>query len=80
MEAPPGWKTPQQGAATSVWAAVSPALANVSGRYLEDCAIGVVDDTPMSLSGHTSFALDPAAADQLWALSEKIVGQKFDFA
>lgn len=73
------YKTLEQGAATSVWAAVAPELANVSGRYLEDCQLGVPDDTPMSLAGYASHALDPQAAEQLWTLSEKLVGQRFAF-
>lgn len=73
------YKTLEQGAATSVWAAVGPELAGVSGKYLEDCQLGKPDDTPMSLAGYASHALDPQAAEQLWALSEKLVGQRFDF-
>lgn len=73
------YKTPAQGAATSVWAAVAPELATVSGKYLEDCHIGVPDDTAMSLAGYAAHALDPQAAEQLWALSEKLVGQTFNF-
>lgn len=74
------YKTPAQGAATQVWAAVSPELEGVSGCYLEDCRIGEADDTPMAMSGYMPYALDPEAAEQLWALSERIVGQRFDFA
>jgi hypothetical protein len=33
------WKSPEQGAATTIWAAVAPELRGVSGKYLEDCAI-----------------------------------------
>lgn len=73
------YKTLEQGAATSVWAAVAPELAGVSGRYLEDCNEGLPDDTPMSLAGYASHALDPEAAEKLWALSEKLVGQRFEF-
>jgi NAD(P)-dependent dehydrogenase (short-subunit alcohol dehydrogenase family) len=73
------YKTLEQGAATSVWAAVAPELAGVSGKYLEDCQLGQPDDTPMSLAGYASHALDPQAAEQLWTLSEKLVGQRFEF-
>jgi len=37
----PRMKTIEQGAATSVWAAVTPELENVSGQYLEDCTIAM---------------------------------------
>ena len=35
--ADPVWKTPEQGAATSVLVATSPLLDGVGGRYFEDC-------------------------------------------
>ncbi|MDL4821460.1 oxidoreductase [Actinomadura opuntiae] len=72
---PPGWKTPAQGAATSVWAAVAPELEGVGGRYLDDCAIAEPwtgeGDPPR---GHyLPYALDPGHADRLWTLSERLV-------
>jgi hypothetical protein len=71
----PRMKTIEQGAATSVWAAVAPELDNVSGRYLEDCTIAKPwsDDRPMS--GVKAYALDPAKAERLWSVSEEIVSQ-----
>ena len=36
---PDGFKTPEQGAATQVWAATSPQLAGMGGVYCEDCDI-----------------------------------------
>ncbi|WP_203983665.1 SDR family NAD(P)-dependent oxidoreductase, partial [Sphaerisporangium rufum] len=35
----PTFKTPEQGAATQVWAATSPALTGLGGVYCEDCEI-----------------------------------------
>jgi NAD(P)-dependent dehydrogenase (short-subunit alcohol dehydrogenase family) len=35
------WKTPEQGAATSVLPATSPLLEGIGGRYFEDCNEGV---------------------------------------
>ncbi|MGX7676610.1 oxidoreductase [Plantactinospora sp. DSM 117369] len=55
------FKTPQQGAATQVWAAASPRLAGLGGRYCEDC---VVVDHPT----------DPDGAARLWALSAELTG------
>ena len=73
-------KSIPQGAATQVWAATSPELDGVTGLYLEDCAIGVpVAATTMSAVGVIPEAYDLAAADRLWDISEKIVGQKFAF-
>lgn len=56
-------KTVAQGAATSVWAAVSPALDGKSGEYLADCE--VARSTPESR--------DDGLAEKVWALSDAAV-------
>ena len=68
-----GFKTPQQGAATSVWAAVGPELDGAGGLYLEDCkeALPWTKDKPWA--GVLPHALDAEAAERLWALSVKTV-------
>ena len=75
-----GWeyKTVPGGAATSVWAATSLELNNVSGIYLEDCQIAdpVKEGSP---GGFAPYAIDPRKSTLLWAVSEKIVGQVFNF-
>lgn len=75
VSAPEGWKTPQQGAATSVWAAVVPELDGIGGKYLEDCAIATPwthNDAPPP--GHyLPYAMDPDHADRLWTLSERLI-------
>lgn len=72
------FKSIPQGAATSVWAATAPELADVGGLYLEDCHIA-----PTAVAGGDggveSYAQDPAVAEQLWTLSEDLVGQSFKF-
>lgn len=62
------FKTPQQGAATSVLVATSPRLEGVGGRYFEDChqAHRHVPGTPGGVADH---ALDPDAAARLWQAS-----------
>ncbi|TFV34165.1 hypothetical protein E4K10_45190 [Streptomyces sp. T1317-0309] len=50
LEVPPGWKTPQQGAATSVLLAASPLFAHVSGRYFEDLALLPFSMSPLPAS------------------------------
>ncbi len=70
-------KTVEQGAATSVWAATSPALADRGGLYLEDCQVAVPAE-PGDDGGVESWALDEELADRLWALSERLVGQAFE--
>jgi NAD(P)-dependent dehydrogenase (short-subunit alcohol dehydrogenase family) len=57
------WTMPEQGAATQVWAAVSPDLDGRGSLYLEECALS--DDIQ-------PYALDEARADQLWEVSEKL--------
>ncbi|MCK9924936.1 SDR family NAD(P)-dependent oxidoreductase [Frankia sp. AgPm24] len=62
------WKSPEQGAATSVLLAASPLLAGVGGRYFEDChqaEVGMLS----ARNGVAAHALDPEAAARLWDLS-----------
>ncbi|RMI39841.1 SDR family NAD(P)-dependent oxidoreductase [Streptomyces triticirhizae] len=56
---PPHYKTPEQGAATSVLLAASPLAHGITGRYLEDN-----QENGAALAPH---AADPEAADRLWA-------------
>ncbi len=62
------FKTPQQGAATSVLAATWPGLEGVGGRYFEDCN-QAVRHVPGASSGVADHALDPDAAARLWQVS-----------
>eukprot|EP00026_Physarum_polycephalum_P011056 Phypoly_transcript_11251.p1 GENE.Phypoly_transcript_11251~~Phypoly_transcript_11251.p1 ORF type:complete len:331 (+),score=62.43 Phypoly_transcript_11251:183-1175(+) len=61
-------KTTQQGAATSVYAALSPDVAE-GGLFCDDCQIAV--DPPA-----LPHAVDPEEAKKLWTISEEIVGLK----
>lgn len=66
-----------QAAATSVWAAVVADKDEIGGRYLEDCAVAPVDDTPNPFAdGVRSYALDVNKAEQLWAKSEEWISAK----
>jgi NAD(P)-dependent dehydrogenase (short-subunit alcohol dehydrogenase family) len=62
------WKTPEQGAATSVLVATSPLLEGVGGRYFEDCNEAERDHLS-ARNGVASHALDPVAAERLWKVS-----------
>ncbi|MEW1735321.1 SDR family NAD(P)-dependent oxidoreductase [Nocardia beijingensis] len=64
------WKTPQQGAATSVLVAASPLLDGVGGRYFEDCNEAVVG-VLSARNGVADYALDPEAAARLWQVSSE---------
>jgi NAD(P)-dependent dehydrogenase (short-subunit alcohol dehydrogenase family) len=64
----PAWKTPQQGAATSVLLAASPLVDGVTGRYFED----VREAAPQRdgvYGGVAAYALDPESAERLWEVS-----------
>ncbi|MDQ8044966.1 MAG: SDR family NAD(P)-dependent oxidoreductase [Solirubrobacteraceae bacterium] len=67
------WKTPEQGAATSILVATSPLLEGVTGTYFEDCneAIPYVDGAWCGIADH---ALDPATAARLWDYALETVG------
>jgi NAD(P)-dependent dehydrogenase (short-subunit alcohol dehydrogenase family) len=62
------WKTPEQGAATSILVATSPLLDGVGGRYFEDCNEAEVGKLS-ARNGVAEFALDPTAAARLWQVS-----------
>jgi NAD(P)-dependent dehydrogenase (short-subunit alcohol dehydrogenase family) len=66
--ADPIWKTPEQGAATSVLVATSPLLQGVGGRYFEDCN-EAGPHQPGTRTGVAGYALDPEAAALLWQVS-----------
>ncbi|MDT7590604.1 MAG: hypothetical protein QOH45_135 [Pseudonocardiales bacterium] len=69
------WKTPEQGASTSVLLATSPLLKGIGGRYfVNNEEAVVVDEAPADLTGVPAYALDPVSADRLWEVSEQLVG------
>jgi NAD(P)-dependent dehydrogenase (short-subunit alcohol dehydrogenase family) len=73
------FKTIEQGAATSVWCATSPQLAGMGGVYCLDVDIGeVLPPNSSSTVGVRPYAIDPAAAQRLWTLSERLAGLKFE--
>ncbi|MBT8162446.1 MULTISPECIES: SDR family NAD(P)-dependent oxidoreductase [Arthrobacter] len=72
-----GFKTPEQGAATSTWAATSPALEGKGGVYCEDCDIAKPTDPESPLAryqGVDAHAIDPEAAARLWEVSAEMTG------
>jgi NAD(P)-dependent dehydrogenase (short-subunit alcohol dehydrogenase family) len=78
-------KTPEQGAATTVFAATSPLLADIGGVYLQNSEVAPLDETvvevnpdiaagPLELTiGVTPYAVDPESAQRLWELSERLL-------
>lgn len=69
-------KTPQQGAATTLYVATSPDLDGIGGRYFEDVnEAPVVDQRGRDYTGVAPYALDPANAQRLWDLSAELLAQ-----
>ncbi|CAN7243091.1 SDR family NAD(P)-dependent oxidoreductase [Arthrobacter sp. LjRoot14] len=67
-------KTPQQGAATTLYVATSPELEGIGGRYFEDVnEARIVDHRGPDYTGVASYALDPANAERLWDLSTELL-------
>lgn len=74
----PIFKTPAEGASTSVWCATSPLLADKGGVYCEDCNIGALaGDPPPPISGVWPHIRDEALAAALWDKSEAMTGVAF---
>ncbi len=71
------WKSIPQGAATTLWAAITAPAADVGGRYCEDCHVAEVVDGGQLRGGVRPYALDAERAKALWALSETLVGERF---
>jgi len=78
-------KTPEQGAATTVFAATSPLLADIGGVYLQNSEVAPIDETVVEFNpdisaeplettvGVMPYAVDPESAQRLWELSEQLV-------
>jgi NAD(P)-dependent dehydrogenase (short-subunit alcohol dehydrogenase family) len=69
------FKTPEQGASTTAWAATSPQLDDLGGVYCEDCDIAEeVPATDQGMQGVRAYAVDPEQAARLWTLSAELTG------
>lgn len=70
-------KSVPQGAATSVYAAVSKEWEGKGGRYLEDCG-EAVPNQPGNMGGYAAYAYDEEGAKRLWTDSCKMVDVEDD--
>ncbi|KAI1187561.1 NAD(P)-binding protein [Nemania serpens] len=61
------WKNSDEGASTSLVAALDPSLDECRGLYLSDCQF-------FPCANH---AKDPEVARRLWSLSEELIGERF---
>jgi hypothetical protein len=67
-----GFKTPPQGAGTTLFAATSPKLNGMGGVYCEDCNIAeAVPADSRDMGGVRPWAVDQELAAKLWAETEK---------
>lgn len=69
-----GRKTPQQGAASMVWAGASLELDGFGGEYLEDFGVAQPYNGELGSKGVASWAIDPVAARRLWDASVSMTG------
>lgn len=68
-------KSPAQGAATTVWAAVEKDFEGVGAMYLEDCMVAeAATGEELADPGYASWAFDAEGANKLWTESCKLVG------
>lgn len=71
--ADPTFKTPEQGAATQLWAATSPLLEGLGGLYCEDCEIAKpAHEYSEPFRGVCSYAIDLGLAQKLWNISAEL--------
>jgi len=71
-------KTIPQGAATTVWCATSPMLADLGGVYCENAEVADINAELSVIGGVKSYSLDETNAKRLWKLSEQMIGTPFD--
>lgn len=71
-----GFKTPEQGCSTTLWAATSLLLENKLGVYCEDCNIAAPTDPQSPYAryyGVEPHACNDESAERLWDISEKLL-------
>jgi len=67
-------KTPEEGAATLLWAATSPLLENRGGEYCENCDIAAMSEgSAPRWSGVAAWAVDDDDANRLWEMTDAMV-------
>jgi len=78
VKSPVGIKTIEQGAATTVWCAVSPQLSDTGGVYCANCEISeIIPDDSQLDAGVRRWAIDKPTAKALWTLSERLTDLKW---
>jgi len=71
-----GFKTPEQGCSTTLWAATSPLLESKPGVYCEDCNIAAPTNTESPMArymGVNAHSCDDESAERLWTITEGLL-------
>ncbi|MGN3974931.1 oxidoreductase [Tsuneonella sp. SYSU-LHT278] len=71
------FKSTEEGAATTVWAATSPLLDGLGGVYCEDCDVARPASADRPLGGVHPHVRDELLAARLWDRSEMLTGVTF---
>ena len=71
------FKTPEQGATTTLWAATETRLNNIGGVFCENCDIAKrkenIDESMRRYFGVADHAIDTEEAKRLWEETEKMI-------
>ena len=73
-----GFKTPQQGCSTTLWAATSANLAGKPGVYYGDNDIATPTDLDNPMARHqgvNNHACNDESAERLWTISEALLAE-----
>ena len=70
----PEFKTPEQGAATAVWAVTADLPDDRGGAYCEDCDVAGWAGEGRTSTGVKAWARDPDEAARLWEWSATLTG------
>ena len=70
------FKTPEQGASTSIWAATSEQLNEMGGLYCENCDVAqLATEDSLRWEHVRDWVCDETKAEKLWAMSEKMLAE-----
>ncbi|KAI1419425.1 short chain dehydrogenase [Xylaria sp. FL1777] len=70
-------KSPEQGAATTVFAGVSKEWEGKGGKYLEDCQVAAFEPLVETMVGVKPYAYDETKENRLWELTRQTLGLKY---
>ena len=70
------FKTVEQGAASTVWAATAPELEGEGGKFIENCKVIInsYDPAVPYSEGYVEWTYSPEKEAKLWEVSQKLVG------